>query len=231
MFNNGAPRTNPGADQRDWEAGQINDAGQSTPNATPTDRQVPRLAYTGNAAIMARNKFVNDGSTNRINRFVSVAQINGPSRTILATEFFNSFKHSALTSSVTGEGVIKSHRSINPFFGLGRGYDVLNEDVISPPPPPPLFSFWYPRETEILSSASIGVDAGGLLSDQTSGLNAVGRHHGAGVDTGFGGQANFAFVDGSVNQYNVRDTLRNRLWGDAYYSLTGNNRVSPNPLP
>ena len=38
----GAPRANPGANQKDWEPGQTSDAGSRVPSDYPVDRQAPR---------------------------------------------------------------------------------------------------------------------------------------------------------------------------------------------
>src|SRR5436189_192976 len=105
-----APATNPGGDASDWEPLQVNDAGQSSPSAYPHDRQVKRMAYTGNAAIFPRNKFT--GSTGeRLNQLVNPSWIDGSkfgaSKVILATEFLSSSNWGSLRNS---ENKIKSHR-------------------------------------------------------------------------------------------------------------------------
>ena len=58
-------------------------------------------------------------------------------------------------------------------------------------------------------------------------LNAVGRHHpgGGGEDSGFGGKANFAFGDGHVENLHIRETVRRRIWGERFFSISGENRV------
>ena len=70
-----------------------------------------------------------------------------------------------------------------------------------------------------------------MAIDETSPttLNAVGRHH-PGKDKK-GGTANFCFVDGHVEQMTVLQSLQQRKWGDRFYSITGENRVSPVDRP
>ena len=217
----GAPATNPGMNAEDWEPGQVNDLGQSTPSMTPEDRQVKRVAYAGNAAIFSRNKFGLQGSARR-NQLVNPSWIDGSSagaaKTILATEFLTwDGWHSIATS---GEYKVKSHRPITPFVGGSSGTAVYNEPALGSGP-----RFFYPPDSAILKNEQLGA---GMIEDGNSVLNAVGRHH-PGGDRTYGGSANFAFVDGHVEQMTVRESIKNRLWGDRFYSLTGNNRVGTTP--
>jgi hypothetical protein len=34
------------------------------------------------------------------------------------------------------------------------------------------------------------------------------------------------FADGHVDRMNVADTIKQKLWGDRFYSITGNNKVN-----
>jgi len=216
--NGGAPATNPGPDGNDWEPGQINDSGQTTPSAYPHDRQVKRMAYTGNAAVFTRNKFVGS-SGERKNQFVNPAWIDGSakgaSKTIMATEFLSSGNWASIRTS---EGKIKSHRSITPFVGKSTGLDVYSEPQLGSIP-----RFKYPNESAIKTRAQLG---DGMIEDPDTALNAVGRSH-PGADKTIGGTANFSFVDGHVERMTVLDSVRKRLWGDRFFSLTGPNRVDP----
>ena len=218
----GAPRANPGGDSDDWEAGQVNDVGNSTPAPLPLDRQAKRVAYTGNAAIFCRNKFSLAG-TPRKNQFVNPAWIDGskkgPAKTILATEYFYYSNWSSLQDP--SSLVIKSHRPVMPFIGGSAGADVYNEPDMGGAD-----RFFYPPESDILPLDQMGAN---MIVNNSSALNAVGRHH-PGGDKRYGGTAEFSFVDGHVEQMTVLQSVKKQLWGDRVYSLTGNNRVNPNPF-
>jgi prepilin-type N-terminal cleavage/methylation domain-containing protein/prepilin-type processing-associated H-X9-DG protein len=219
--NGGAPATNPGNDISNWEPGQVNDAGQSSPSPLPEDRQVKRMAYSGNAAVFTRNKFGLQGSPRR-NQLVNPSWIDGSSvgasKTILATEFLTYEGWRSISTS--SEYKVKSHRAITPFIGGSSGTDVYNE-----PNGGSEARFFYPPESSILRKDQLGV---GMIEDGNSALNAVGRHHPGGDNT-YGGTANFSFVDGHVEQMTVLESIRKRLWGERFYSITGNNRVGTTP--
>ncbi len=210
VFNGGAPATNPGVNPEHWERDwQVNDVGSGNPSANPEDRQAKRMAYTGNAAIFPRNKF-SQGSARR-NQLVIIDRILFPVRNIMATEFaeVNNWQ------SIAESGKSKSHRSITPFVGGSSGADVYNEPDLGNEP-----RFFYPEETAIRRLADLGND---LIADQNSTLNAVGRHHPGAKDRAYGGTANFVFVDGHVENMSLLDSIRQKKWGDQFYSLTGRN--------
>lgn len=212
----GAPRTNPGSNPDDWdpESNQVNDLGSNQPSATPKDRQVARTAYTGNAAIFCRNKF--DSGEARSNRLVNPSLIDGSGRGAAGTILVSEFGHKGDWRFIFENDVSKSHRPVTPFYGLSAGAAVYGELDR------PVASFRYPPLTEILKSDQL---SGSLISDQGPGtLNAVGRHH-PGSKGPYGGTASFAFVDGHVEQINILETVKKKLWGERFYSLTGNNRV------
>lgn len=208
VLNGGAPRTNPGPNPEDWEPGQNNDLGNSTASDTPEDRQVKRIAFTGNAAIFPRNKF--NISAARQNRLVTAARVQGGARTILATEFAEGPNWETLREP-TG-GVIKSHRPVTPFQDLGFGNNVYNA-----PANATVARFVYPTVESIYDDDNLGAN---MIEDANTTLNAVGRHHP-------GGTANFSFVDGHVERMTVRESVTRRLWGREFYSLTGNGLVNP----
>ncbi len=218
----GAPRTNPGSNPLDWEGGQVNDLGGTAGSATPTDAQVPRIAYAANDAVMPRNKF-DPSLPERKNRWVRLAEVDqtatGGGRTILATEwvYFNNWR-----SLVAGgeDNTIKSHRSIVPFLGFSSGSDPYNESVTGNPAIP---RYAYPATSRIAPADQIGES---MISSNQSQLNAVGRHHPGGSGT-FGGTANFVFLDGSVSRLNVVETIEKRMWGERYFGVTGPNLVNP----
>ena len=210
VLNGGVPRTNPGPDLNDWEPGQVNGLGSSTPSLLPKDRQAKRMAYTGNAAIFPRNKLsVVQG---RGNQFVRISEVNsarrGASGVILATEFFdNSDAWTSIASSRRGE--MQSHRSIEPFIGVTTGVKVYDEPIGVGK------NFIYPPLNDLLDPKDLGRNE---INNKLTRLNAVGRHHDK-------GKANFAFIDGHVTAMTVRKTVAKQLWGDKFYSITGNNAV------
>jgi prepilin-type N-terminal cleavage/methylation domain-containing protein/prepilin-type processing-associated H-X9-DG protein len=219
VFNGGAPATNPGAETKNWEEGQLNDLGGGPGSATPDDRQVKRIAYAGNAAVFPRNKFVGSAGQ-RLNKFVKDADIEFASNTIMLTEYLARPQWASLRVN----GVIKSHRPITPFVGIGSGGDVYSQlngsAAISP--------FRYNTEQEIYPDDTTIPE--GVIEDADAPINAVGRHH-PGLKGGKGGTTNFAFIDGHVEQSTVFKTVEQRKWGQRFYSLTGSDiRVQP-PTP
>jgi prepilin-type processing-associated H-X9-DG protein len=182
-------------------------------------KMAKRMAYTGNAAIFPRNKFTaSDGG--RLNRLVDPSGVDGSARggagTILTTEFLYLPNWQSLAVE---EGKIKSHRPITPFVGGSAGSDVYNEPDIGGAP-----RFFYPPLTSIYKLDQLGA---GMIEDGNSILNAVGRTH-PGGDKGYGGTANFSFVDGHVARMTVIDSVNKRLWGERFFSLTGGNAVNMN---
>ncbi len=221
--NGGAPNANPGPVAADWEPGQVNDLGATSPSPLPNDRQAKRLAYTMNGAIVGRNKYFN--GTPRINRLVPDSEATlrqsdritsaGPRGIILATEWFvlpGSGPTGGWSSLTTGSATIASRRPITPFLGISAGTDVYSEPNVGTTP-----RFQYPADNQILTTAQLGP---GLLSGGIPELNAVGRHHP-------GGTANFSLLDGSVVQTTILDTIHKRLWGRRFLAITGNNTVAP----
>lgn len=212
----GAPRTNPGPDPLNWEPEQVNALGQPEGAIAPIDRQVPRLAFAANAAIMPRNKF-NLGSSQRKAQLVKEHKIQRPTNTILFTEFKDTANWRSLSDpQADGENVIKSHRPITPFFGLSAGSSVFDEPARFNIP-----RFAYPDPEEFsdvlrtLSNDQIGLIIG--QGGSNSSLEAVGD--------AYNGKTNFGFVDGHVELDELINTLRERKWGEKFYSITGNNDV------
>ena len=116
-------------------------------------------------------------------------------------------------------GLYKSHRPVTPFVGGSSGVRVYDEPNSSSS----IARFFYPRESDILDLSQI--PDGAIDETSPSTMNAVGRHH-PGKDKK-GGTANFAYVDGHVAQDTVLQTLKDRKWGDRFWSLTGDNKVNP----
>ncbi len=224
MERGGAPRTNPGPRQQDWEGEQVDQGGQRG-SIEPVDKQAARMAYTANAAIVPRNKFNTTLSRGlRKNILVRENQIKHPGNTILATEFLDNWKAIGLRN---GDGIeSKSHRPVNPFFHVASGYNEYGSPPINP-------GFQYGED---------GVPDYGLLPiaevcerenilNYTSGLaqiNAIGRHHptaNAIYRKKFGGSANFLFCDAHAENMTILDSMDKRKWGDAYHSIQGENKI------
>lgn len=218
----GAPRTNPGKNTEHWENPQVNDVGQdaSTAGDFPLDRQVSRTSYGGNHAITPRNKFFTTSPNERTDKLVNAALVEGPSRTIAATEFaFNSGANPwapVFTIDEFGEGirVSKSHRPITPFVGgsasAANPYEEPQSNAVDPNTGRELARYFYQLKANIKKAKDIG------QSEILNGVNVVGRHHP-------GESANFAFLDGHAEKSTVVDTVTKRLWGEKFYSMSGKN--------
>lgn len=225
MTNGGAPRTNPGLNANDWEPGQIDQFDQKLANEL-TDKQAPRMAYTANAAIMPRNKFTTALSGGlRSNIFVKDGQVKRPGGTILAAEFLDNWK---AVSIDTGNGILsKSHRPINPFFHQGSNF---NEYASPKNTPGFIYGSLEDQHTYGLLKTAEVRDKTNILdyTSTTMQINALGRHH-PNPNTiyarVYGGLANFLFADTHAESLSILDTMTRRMWGDAYYSLEGENRI------
>jgi prepilin-type processing-associated H-X9-DG protein len=220
VLSRGAPRTNPGNDFEDWEPEQVNDMNQPFGANGPEDRQVKRLAFACNAAVIPRNKF--NAGTRRKAKQVKEHVIYRSSDTILITEFKETANWRSLADpSASGENVIKSHRPITPFFGMSSGADVFNE--IDRPVP----SYAYPDVEQLedilgtINSNQVGLIVG--QGGSSSSLEAVGDS--------FDGRANFGYVDGHVEMRELIDTINERQWGDRFYSMSGNNKIDKDGQP
>ncbi len=234
--NNGAPRTNPGPVEDNWEPGQVNGLGQTVDGTgtRPEDRQATRMAFGANGAIMPRNKLVNpnDLGTRRNYNLVKSSIINFTSETILAAEYFDGDDtirggndwRSISSGTPTGDDpptggantfTVKSHRPFSPFASFGGGGyssdDILNEPIR--PNIPRGSEVWGYQNPELFDAAAD--DRPGLAINL--GLFMVGMPH--------GGKGNFLFVDGHVDRFTIQETITGRLWGDRYYSLSGDNKV------
>ncbi|MFN0131439.1 MAG: prepilin-type N-terminal cleavage/methylation domain-containing protein [Phycisphaerales bacterium] len=214
----GAPATNPGPDSDNWEPGQVNATGGGQGTSQPLDRQVKRMGYTGNAAIFPRNKF--NGSGSRKNQFVNPSLVDGSqsgaSKTILAAEFISTGDWNTIGASAGGGFESKSHRAITPFLGLSAGSYAYSE-----PPGGP--RFYYPTTSAIKPLDQVPAFA--IETQNLSLLNCLGRSHPGKGDKKDGGAGAYAFVDGHAEQMHVKDTIRRRLWGDGFYSITGDNKI------
>lgn len=229
----GAPRTNPGPEGRNWEMPlQIDDYSQTRPDPSSIeDRQAPRMAFVGNAAIMPRNKFQESyaGQFRRFNRFVGENEIIEPRGVILAAELNNNWITAAVTTgNAYGQNQSppfrsKSHRPIHAFYSLGAGGD--NGEYMTGVQYP----WFYGASGEeqgygLLRNNQLDNYVGVIQGQgQATEINVVGRHH-PGGDT-YGGTANFLFTDGHVDRTTILETLKRREWGNQFYSMTGNQEV------
>ncbi|HLP84810.1 MAG TPA: DUF1559 domain-containing protein [Phycisphaerales bacterium] len=227
--NGGAPRTNPGSNSEDYEAGQESFGGgtKESPNDLPVDRQVKRIAYGGNDALFPRNKFFSEGPADRVNRFVDTSLVDGSARgaagTIIAAEFAYGQNWQSLRDTADSPpNRMKSHRPITPFTRPGTPSSRPTSAPISQTSQP---TWRYPdinsptwRQTKFTKDAPEG-----MISNAFSGLMAVGRHH-SGKDD-IGGSGNFVFADGHVENSFVTNTIRKKQWGDKFWSISGDNIV------
>jgi prepilin-type N-terminal cleavage/methylation domain-containing protein/prepilin-type processing-associated H-X9-DG protein len=211
VSNRGAPRTNPGSNPDDWEDGQQNDLGGTEGSNLPRDKQVARVAITGNAAIFTRNKFSQPGQ--RQNQMVKISGVDGSMRggggTILTAEFHDNKQGWSSLAIDQQNPVIKSHRPVLPFVGRSSGIEVYLERNQNN-------RFVYPAIGDLITEEEQN-DTVGLIVHPNTVLNAVGRHH--------AGKTVFSFADGHVEMLDIRDTIKERLWGDRFFAITGPNKV------
>jgi prepilin-type processing-associated H-X9-DG protein len=185
------------------------------------DRQAPRIAYGGNAAIFPRNKFtlaLSGGQ--RKNVLVNETEVHDPGRVILVAEFTNNWKAIGIPQ---GGGILsKSHRPMNPFWHTSSGSSEYQAGFDSEGftyGDPPYYGLMSKDEVEQQISL---IDSPGIIE-----TNAVGRHHPGGSDAYIGGAANFLYADGHMEKKSVLETVKNHEWGNRYYSIDGHNKVGP----
>lgn len=231
MENGGHPRTNPGGNGADWVAGQVDDTGSSAPGQV-MDKQATWMSYTGNAAIMSRNKFVQGSKNDRYNVFVGESNVNRASDTILATEFTKDFN--AVSRQDSAGRLSKSHRPIHPFYDkFSSGFNLYASGAGKSRAGAPAPFQYGSQEQAFGGLKKVGELNSGLDNaiddEQAAGvnkLNCVGRHHPGGGLKEFGGTGNFLYIDGHAERTNVLETMAKKQWGDAFYSVAGDNRIN-----
>jgi prepilin-type N-terminal cleavage/methylation domain-containing protein/prepilin-type processing-associated H-X9-DG protein len=226
----GIPRSNPGPNPQYWMAGQSDTNVATGPTATSLeDKQAPFMAFTANAALIPRNKFTSalvnsdpteSGTGSRVNVFVKRTSLTcGESTTILLTEFNTNWK--TIATPQGSQFFARGHRPINPFYNLGSGTLVYGNNLFFNN-----VSVTALDDVDTLNNASLA--GASLITDASTILNAVGRNHpGSTAANGksYGGSSNFLYVDGHTERKSVVDTLKNKEWGDRFYSVSGDNSV------
>jgi prepilin-type N-terminal cleavage/methylation domain-containing protein/prepilin-type processing-associated H-X9-DG protein len=206
----GAPATNPA--NGDLLDGQVPGVGYGQGYR---DQQVRFTAYGAWGGLIPRNKFTEnvrgwDGRPGRVHRLVQTDWVKSPSSTIIAAEYSENWQ--AIGTGAPGSILSKAHRPFTARNLLGGGSELnLPANAVASRlfMGGPLAS----KEAHADPDASVGA----IESNQP--LNAVGRHHPGGDD--FGGTANFGFADGHAERATVAQTIRDKKWGEAYYSVTG----------
>jgi prepilin-type N-terminal cleavage/methylation domain-containing protein/prepilin-type processing-associated H-X9-DG protein len=191
------------------------------PNDAPNgyiDYQAPRLAYTLNEALCPRNKFVmNFQQCVRTEHYVSAGRVKDPSETILGTEWSEFATVVEDNGEASGQTVVKSHRPINGFTGLQNAGGTY-VDLVSIEP----------------SSGIIRVSASMLTRDPEPGftpanrLDWIGHNHGVKRTDSLGWDlrtTNFLYLDGHVENKQVRQTITPWQWGRTIYTLSPNDDV------
>jgi prepilin-type N-terminal cleavage/methylation domain-containing protein/prepilin-type processing-associated H-X9-DG protein len=189
------------------------DPGQTVEGPGTVDYQVPRLAYTANAAIMPNNKFT-VGFQNTLNpfHFVRLGQVRNSGGTILMTEFTDAPNVVVDKSRFTGQPASKSNRPVNGFVIDG----VTNPNIETLAPG----TAFHAATKDDLSKVKPTDKASGSDDSKTR-LDWVGRNHGSSSNW-FQRQTNFLYVDGHVETKRLEDTLAPFQWGERFYSLEDN---------
>jgi prepilin-type N-terminal cleavage/methylation domain-containing protein/prepilin-type processing-associated H-X9-DG protein len=182
--------------------------------AVAYDRQVTRVAYVPNEAIMGRNKFnVNVGDSSgattfaRLNILAKQAQIRRAAETILVTEYSENWQLHTQGDSGTGEpdGVVRSHRPVSGFITRTQPGFILNSEA--------------PNSRTGGQASYERVPKNGVrlvpAAPLTTSLELVGRNHGKGKNA----KTNFLYVDGHVETKTIEETLAPFQWGDSIWSV------------
>lgn len=190
------------------------------PADTPgyVDYQAPKMAYMLNEALCPRNKFtINFQNGNqRIEHFVKAGSVTHPAQTILGTEWNLAPAVVIGTGENSGQQVMKSHRPVTGFTGLGQ-QDTINGLVDVAPG----------SGIQRVTLSLITPNPSGNFSPIST-LDYVGRNHGPKILDGTGWdtrKSNFLYLDGHVEAKNVKETLNPWQWGDTVFSLTPNGDV------
>lgn len=191
------------------------------PTAGDHVAQAERTAFTVNGAIMPPEPLAYSG-TDRHYRLVSHAAPTpqsgswltrqsdpiSPATTALLTEWYAGENWSALAQGRS----IMSHRPIVPLVGATSGRSPEREPVAGASDAP----FAYPQVGDIFGDNGHFREA--LTSHGPTEINAMGRSHA-------GGKAAMIMLDGSARLATPRESVEQRLWGEAFHSITGGQGV------
>ncbi|HOX39241.1 MAG TPA: DUF1559 domain-containing protein [Candidatus Brocadiia bacterium] len=206
-------------------------AGQATQTAGIDDRQVARLSYVANEAIMPRKKFdaahdqdpLSTSKTDKL-RQVTSGQIKKGGQTILLGEFSDS-ANCIYGSSVAGGAAYKSHRptsAVQISDDDGVTFSVFDGEAWSnlAAPLPKFYKLTY-------DEAMLAIET--VFADKST---ASANHHISYINpeahrTG----SNYLFCDGHVETVPLERTLdpTNYLWGDRIYSIVDSPEVLNHP--
>lgn len=147
-----------------------------------------------------------------LGRLVRPSDSAAPATTLIVTEWHTGDNYAALAQGPT----TMSHRPIVPFMGATAGRSPEREPVSGSSDAP----FAYPEAGDIFGDNAHFREA--LTSQGPTEVNAMGRSH---VSGNGGGQAAMIMLDGSARLATPRESVQQRLWGEAFHSITGDRRV------
>jgi hypothetical protein len=191
------------------------------PTAGTHVAQAQRTAFTVNGAIMPPEPLAYSG-TDRHYRPVSHAGVVpqsgswltrqsepiSPATTALLTEWYAGDDYAALAQGQT----IMSHLPIVPFVGASAGRSPEREPVAGASDA----AFTYPEAGDIFGDGADFRET--LTSAGPTPINAMGRSHA-------GNRAAMIMLDGSARLATPLESVRQRLWGESFHSITGGQRV------
>lgn len=195
------------------------------PTAGPHAAQAQRLAFTVNGAIMPPEPLQYSGTDRyyrlvahrgavpqAAHRLVREGDPMSPATTLLVTEWLADDHYAALAQGQT----VMSHRPIVPFLGATAGRSPEREAVAGASATP----FRYPAAGDIFPDNAPFAEA--LTSHGPTEINAMGRGHLLGHA---GGKAAMIMLDGSARLATPQESVEQRLWGEAFHSITGGQGV------
>lgn len=191
------------------------------PTAGDHIAQAQRTAFSVNGAIMPPEPLAYSGTARHyrpVSHAGAVPQSGSwltrqsapisPATTLLLTEWYAGDDWGALAQGPT----IMSHRPIVPFLGATSGRSPEREPVTGASDAP----FVYPRAGDIFGNSATFREA--LTGSGPTPINAMGRSHA-------GGKAAMIMLDGSARLATPRESVEQRLWGEAFHSITGGQGV------
>jgi len=178
------------------------------------DTQIPRCAYTVNEVLCTRNRFaVGFEDAIRVNRYVQIAEVVNPGKTILVTEWSTNWK----MLSISEAGLCNSYLPIHGAKALGTSSHYNLNSVPLNTSKPCFKNGIYERL--LVNNLSLWQSSSRVSS---SPLDWVGRNHGVcrKKDTKDLRKSNFAYMDGHVECKSIYDTVTPTFeWGNYVYSI------------